>query len=265
MQVKSKEGIEKMNEWAKKTSKGCVESILRKNSFDPLRRLVLASALFFRAKWAPLRKFSKCDTKMSKFYLPDGSFVEVPFMSSSKDQSISVFDDFKVANLPYLDKMSMYIILPNERDGLWALAERVGTDPFFLEKYILPNEKFVKVGEFMVPKFKFSYDFEASEILKGMGLNTCFSREAEFDEMVQELKHDDWLQVSNVYHNSRIDVNEEGTEAASVTALHVRGCAPPKRTPPVDFVADRPFMFVVRDDKRGTVLFMGHVINPLLQ
>ncbi|KAL5705398.1 hypothetical protein ACHQM5_023707 [Ranunculus cassubicifolius] len=193
--------------------------------------------------------------------------VEVPFMTNNDDtQYIKSCDDFKVLRLPYKNcDLSMYILLPHKRDGLWALAEKVGSDPLFLEKFATRDINAVKVGRFKVPKFKITYTFEASMVLRSLGLKTCFSSDADFNEMVQEVPGG-WIQVNNVLHKSCIDVNEEGTEAAAATAIFGRfGCARRRPVPRVDFVADHPFMFMIRDDESGMVMFMGHVVNPLLQ
>ncbi|KAF5203565.1 Serpin-z1b [Thalictrum thalictroides] len=109
---------------------------------------------------------------------------------------------------------------------------------------------------FWVPKFKIAHDFEASEVLQDAGLNLPFTDQAEFDDPGLRLK------VSKVVHKSCIEVDEEGTEAAAVSVIIMQQCMPPRR---VNFVADYPSMFVVRDDRSGMVLFMGHVVNPLLE
>ncbi|KAL5718089.1 hypothetical protein ACHQM5_011028 [Ranunculus cassubicifolius] len=121
------------------------------------------------------------------------------------------------------------------------------------------------MGRFRVPKFNIDYKFEASEVLQALGLKLCFSDDAEFGEMVVG----GGIKVHKVYHGSHIEVEEEGTRAAASTAIEMDECmslgppSPPKEV--VDFVADHPFLYVVRDDKNGMILFMGHVLNPLLK
>ncbi|KAL5727094.1 hypothetical protein ACHQM5_000326 [Ranunculus cassubicifolius] len=104
------------------------------------------------------------------------------------------------------------------------------------------------------------FEFEASKYLKNVGLNLPFTGEAAFDEMVEGGR----LKVDKVHHKAYIAVDEEGTEAAAVTVITMEVTSSLYESPPqgVDFVADHPFMFVVRDDKSGMILFMGHVINP---
>ncbi|KAL5722433.1 hypothetical protein ACHQM5_005956 [Ranunculus cassubicifolius] len=132
----------------------------------------------------------------------------------------------------------MHIILPNRRYGLRRL----------------------------IPKFKIAFEVQASDILKCVGLELPFSDKAEFTELVQKSDVGRSLLVSGVQHKSYIEVNEEGTEAAASTLESLRAfCSPFKPVKRVNFVANHPFMFVIREEKSGVVLFMGHVVNPLLQ
>ena len=101
------------------------------------------------------------------------------------------------------------------------------------------------------------FGFEASDTVKQFGLSLPF-QPGGLTEMVDS----DSLYVSKVFHKCFIEVNEEGTEAAAASATLMRiGCA--WRPPSPDFVADHPFMFLIREDTTGVVLFFGHVLNPL--
>ncbi|PWA60050.1 Protease inhibitor I4, serpin, conserved site-containing protein [Artemisia annua] len=124
----------------------------------------------------------------------------------------------------------------------------------FLESHI-PREH-VEVGRFMIPKFNISFEFEASNMLKELGVILPFTREG-LTEMV-----DEGLQVSSLHHKAFLEVNEEGTVAAAAwSAIFFFNKTP---NDPVEFVADHPFLFVIREDVSGEVLFMGQVVNPIL-
>ncbi|KAL5706173.1 NADH:ubiquinone reductase (H(+)-translocating) [Ranunculus cassubicifolius] len=257
--------IEKtLNQWAAESTNGLIDSLVPKDSIDESTQLVLANALYFKGKWSD--KFLKSLTRELEFYLLGGSTVEVPFMRNMVgSQFIKTCDSLKVLRLPYRESsLSMYILLPHARDGLWPLVEKVGSDPLFLDQCTDPTMPAVRVGRFLIPKFKIDYEFEASNVLKAMGLGLCFADKAEFNEMVIG----GGIKVQNVYHRSHIEVEEEGTQAAARTAVRMRstGGLAPRKQPPVvlvNFVADHPFMYMVRDDVNRMVLFMGHVLNPL--
>lgn len=182
-------------------------------------------------------------------------------MSTTNNQYISFSDNLKILKLPYhqggdKNQFSMYILLPETRDGLWSLAKKLSTEPGFIEKHI-PTQK-VKVRQFKLPKFEISFGFEASDLLKCLGLVLPFSTRADLSEMVDSTQN---LYIKSVHHKSFVQVTEEGTEAAAATAATVVFRSVP---PGMDFVADHPFMFLIREDISGVVLFVGHVVNPLL-
>ena len=169
----------------------------------------------------------------------------------------------KVLKLPYqkgrdLRQFSMYILLPEAQDGLWSLAEKLNSEPEFLEKHIPTRQ--VTVGKFKLPKFKISFGFEASDLLKILGLQLPFSSKADLTGMVGSPERHN-LFVSSLFHKSFVQVDEEGTEAAAASAAVVSSRSAPVT---VDFVADHPFLFLIREDMTGVVLFIGHVVNPLL-
>ncbi|KAF5203568.1 Serpin-z1c [Thalictrum thalictroides] len=266
---KAAEVVNELNRWAEGATNGLIKSVLPQGSLDETSRLVLANALYFKGKWT--EEFLKRN-ELRTFYLLNGNSVKVPFMTNTKNQYIEIFDDFKVLRLPYKRNsdekavLSMYVILPDKRDGLQPLLEKVGDDPLFLEKHVYPGTRAAIMRDFLVSKFEITHEIEASNILQNIGLKLPFSDRAEFAEMLQKSQHAIRLQVSTVHHKSRIEVNEIGTEAAACTLATMRKCCAVVKMPfHVDFVADHPFLFIIRDDISGMVLFMGNVVNPLLK
>ncbi|KAF8722109.1 hypothetical protein HU200_022748 [Digitaria exilis] len=260
-QNKAAEAAGQVNSWVEKITSGLIKEILPPGSVDHTTRLVLGNALYFKGAWT--EKFDASKTKDSDFHLLDGSSVQAPFMSSTDKQYIASYNNLKVLKLPYQQggdkrQFSMYIFLPEAQDGIWGLAEKLSSEQEFLEKHI-PMRK-VPVGQFKVPKFKISFGFEASKLLKGLGLQLPFSPEADLSELVDSPEGHNFC-VSSVFHKSFVEVNEEGTEAAAASAATV---VLRSFTVPMDFVADHPFLFLIREDMTGVVLFVGHVVNPLL-
>ncbi|XP_058783180.1 serpin-ZX-like [Vicia villosa] len=270
--TKAHEVAKEVNLWAEKETKGLIKNLLPPESVDSLTRLILANALYFKGAWRTEFDISK--TKDYDFYLLNGSSVKVPFMTSKDKQYISVFDGFKVLQLSYKGgqsykhkdrrSFSMYIYLPDAKDGLLALIEKVASDSEFLE-HTRPR-KSVPVGDFRIPRFNISFDLETSRMLKELGVVLPFSETGGgLTKMVEDSPTSEQLYVSAIYHKSYIELNERGTEAAAVNFFTMRaGCAmirkPPQ--PPIDFVADHPFMFLIRENCSGTILFIGQVLNP---
>ncbi|GJY13725.1 serine protease inhibitor family protein [Tanacetum coccineum] len=252
---KAIEAVAEVNTWAEKQTTGLIKDILPVNAVIRATRLILANAVYFKGSWT--EKFDPSMTKDSDFHLFDGSTVEVPFMTSYREQLVHEYDGFKVLGLPYSQgedkrRFTMYMFLPNEKDGIPSLMEKIGSQSDFLERHI-PREQ-VRVGRFMIPKFNISFGFEASKMLKELGLVLPFVPGG-----LTEMADED-LYVSSIHHKAFLEVNEEGTEAAAATTMvvNILGITPG----PVDFVADHPFLFMIREDMSGEVLFIGQVANP---
>ncbi|XP_026384747.1 serpin-ZX-like [Papaver somniferum] len=278
---KSQKVQKEVNRWVEKETNGLIKNLLPDGAVDERTKFILASALYFKGCWSR-NPFDEKLTKKSKFYLLNGEkTVRVPFMSSKECQYITCYDSFRVLQLPYKSSethenasgpsFSMYMVLPEQRDGLGELIAEVSSNPSsFLHRYVPANQSKVPPGEIKVPKFKILFDFEASRVLKEMGIVLPFDEsQAELTEMVNidgTSKYSK-LHVDKVFHKCFVEVDEKGTEAAASTAVTgVVCCMMRPRTPPprVDFVADHPFMFIIREEQSGAVLFMGHVLNPLL-
>lgn len=259
-QNKAVEVANEVNSWAEKETNGLVKDLLPPGSVGSTTRLIFANALYFKGAWKD--KFDASTTKDYDFHLLNGSSVTVPFMTSKKKQYIGAFDGFKVLGLPYNQgedkrQFTMYFFLPDAKDGLSALAGKLASESGFLERK-LPGQK-VQVGDFRIPRFKISFGLEVSNVLKELGVVLPFTGGG-LTEMVDSPVGQN-LCVSDIFHKSFIEVNEEGTEAAAATAATIllRSAQFPTT---IDFVADHPFLFLIREDLTGTVLFTGQVLNP---
>lgn len=259
-QNKAVEVANEVNSWAEKETNGLVKDLLPPGSVGSTTRLIFANALYFKGAWTD--KFDASTTKDYDFHLLNGSSVTVPFMTSKKKQYIGAFDGFKVLGLPYNQgedkrQFTMYFFLPDAKDGLSALAGKLASESGFLERK-LPSQK-VQVGDFRIPRFKISFGLEVSNVLKELGVVLPFTGGG-LTEMVDSPVGQN-LCVSDIFHKSFIEVNEEGTEAAAATAATIllRSAQFPTT---IDFVADHPFLFLIREDLTGTVLFTGQVLNP---
>ena len=154
----------------------------------------------------------------------------------------------------------MLIFLPHKKDGLNELTNKFVSDPNFINRHI-PRSR-VEVGKFWIPKFKISFGFEASAVLKGLGLKSPFTPNEDFREMFSITLP---LFISSVRHEASIEVDEEGTLAAAATEIEIMmGCCLSKSLDrvPMDFQADHPFVFVIREEVTGSLLFFGHVVDP---
>ncbi|MCH83432.1 serpin-ZX, partial [Trifolium medium] len=174
--TKALEVRKEVNLWAEKETNGLIKNLLPPGSVNTLTKLIFANALYFKGAWE--EEFETLYTKDYDFHLLNDNSVKVPFMRSWKEQFIGVFDGFKVLRLPYKHgedsrQFSIYIFLPDVKDGLLALIEKVASESEFLE-HKCPQKR-VKVGDFRIPRFDISFELETSDLLKELGVVLPFS------------------------------------------------------------------------------------------
>ena len=242
-----------INKWVEKQTHDKIKDLIKEGVLDPETVLVLTNAIYFRGDWA--YQFEEDRTSDAPFTLLAGDKVKVPMMRQTEDFKYMEGDDFKALELPYKNnELSMIIFLPNKPDGLPGFekaltAERVATSIAKMGK----EEVRVKL-----PKFKLTSEFLLVDTLKSMGMTDAFALPpADFSGMTG--KKD--LFIAKVIHKAFVDVNEKGTEAAAATAVPVQTLEEMPREPKV-FRADHPFLFLIRDNHTGSILFMGRVMNP---
>ena len=257
--MKPEDAAKQINLWVIESTKRTVTSLQPDVSFDQNTGLVLGSILYFGGRW--LHQADIRSTAAQKFYCLDGACVDVPFVEYDRTRLFAVHEGFKVIKLPYLQgknerKFSMYIFLPDAHDGLFELTKKIFAEQLFLEQH-LPTEK--RHVDIRVPKFTVSFQIDMKEILKEMGLELPFHRDADFTDMVKDDESSGPLFLSDVLHKAILDVNDQVIEQASFSM----GTGKP--SPSEHFVADHPFFFVIREDVSGSVIFMGHILDPSSQ
>lgn len=240
-----------INSWVEDKTAGKIKDLVQASAFSALTRLVLLNALHFKGLWA--HKFEEEQTVEDDFWISEEESVKVQYMNQKAKFGYGFFEelDCQALELPYKDSdLSMLVLLPNEREGLKTLAEKLkSVNLVDLAGNLEANEDVVV----QLPKFKVEYEVELTETLKKLGITKIFSEEAEFSNMLESPEP---LQVSNVFHKAVIEVNEEGTEAAAATAMiMMTRCL----LIPLQFVADRPFFYAIWNKRN--ILFAGAFVN----
>ena len=240
-----------INDWVEEQTRKKIQELIKKGMLDPSTTLVLCNAIYFKGDW--LSKFEKAATRDTEFFVTPDSAVQVPMMNQSMDAKYRKFDGFSALELPYLGKkLSMVALLPEAKDGLPALEQLLSGDQVMQWLAELDDSSPLKV-EISLPRFKTTCEFELSEILSKMGMPHAFS-DADFSGMTGQRD----LFISKIVHKAYVDVNEEGTEAAAATAVIMDKAA----FFPLAFRADHPFIFLIRENKTGSILFLGRIVDP---
>jgi len=242
-----------INTWIEKKTNNKIKELIAPGVLNDLTRLVLTNAIYFKGKWAA--QFEKKNTKEAPFILADGKKVNIPMMYQKSDFKYIEKEDLQILELPYRgDDLSMLLLLPRKMDGLPALESQLTKDS--LQGWLTSMQGKREVVVYL-PKFTMTKEFMLADVLRSMGMTDAFSLPpADFSGMTG--KKD--LFISAVIHKAFVDVNEEGTEAAAATAVVMRVSSAQMTV----FRADHPFLFLIRDNHSGSILFIGRVADPTL-
>ena len=244
-----------INQWVEQKTQDKIKDLLQPGALRSDTRLVLTNAIYFKGDWET--PFDKAQTRNEDFHLSPAQAATTPLMH--REGRFSYFDGgtFQVLEIPYKSKeLSMIVFLPKDAGGLSVLEPSLtGSN---LRQWLGKLASVPKVIVTM-PKFKMTQQFELGSTLSAMGMPQAFSGSADFSGMTG---HRDFA-ISEVIHKAYVDVNEEGTEAAAATAVTMRALAmrAPEGPPPV-FRADHPFVFMIRDNRSDSILFMGRMADP---
>ena len=243
-----------INRWVEEKTREKIRDLIAPGNLDPLTRLVLVNAIYFKGSWAS--RFDAARTAEADFQVAADSIAKVAMMEQAGKYPYGETDECQVLKLPYAGgDLSMVVVLPREKDGLAALESQLS--PERLAEWTSPlAERNVRV---LLPKFKMTWGAaELSGNLKALGMADAFDENrADFSGMDGRKG---WLYIGLVLHKAFVEVNEEGTEAAAATAVAMKVKAMPR--PPVEFRADHPFLFWIQEEETGAILFLGRVADP---
>lgn len=244
-----------INGWVEEKTKDKIRDLIGRGGLDPLTRLVLVNAIYFKGDWA--HAFKPGDTTMADFFTAADKTVPVPLMVQSRRFPYAEFDDCQVVKLPYVgNELAMLVVLPRAKEGLAVLEAEL--TPARLAEW--RDTLAVRDVRVFLPKFKLTWGATAlNGPLTALGMKTAFSdTRADFSGMDGRLH---WLYIGAVLHKAFVEVNEEGTEAAAATAVVIKARSMPQR--PKEFRADHPFLFLIQEEQTGAILFMGRLADPL--
>jgi serpin B len=241
-----------INRWVEETTRGRIKDLLPSGSVTGDTRLVLTNAIYFKGAWA--HPFEMDLTREKAFFLGSGRKVRTTLMHDTGDYGYLDAGTFQALELPYEGKgLSLVVLLPKQADGLADLEQSLSAANLEGWRSAMRQEKVI-VG---LPRFKVTAEFKLNEALSELGMPLAFGTEADFSGM--NGRRD--LLLSGAVHKAFVEVSEEGTEAAGASGVNVELIALSPRAKP-RFIADHPFVFLVRDNRSGSILFLGRLVNP---
>jgi len=241
---------ETINRWVEERTEDRIRDLLPPNSIDPLTRLVITNAIYFKGTW--VEEFDANETREEEFRVGPNEMVLAPMMHGDAAYPYAETETLQVLEMPYAHEsgngLAMLVLLPKE-DSLTAAEEALDAERLagLRESLIAQN---VRIS---FPKFTLDVGYSLPPALAAMGMPTAFADDAADLSGMDGTKD---LFITGVFHTAFIDVNEEGTEAAAATGVIAgRGVTPV-------FRADHPFVFLIVEKDSGAILFMGRVVNP---
>ena len=249
----------RINDWVAETTEERITELIPQDAIDRFTRMVLANAIYFKASWQ--HPFEKEATSPGAFHLLDGSEREVPMMRQQASLRYAKGDGYQAVELPYKGgDVAMTVLLPDagkfrdfeeslSGDSVKSILEELEGEPVRLT----------------MPKFEVETAFSLSDTLSNLGMPDAFDDTAAdfsgMDGRVCRARGDICLLISDVLHKAFASVDEAGTEAAAATAVII-GVTRANPTEPLTVVVDRPFLFVIRHQATGAILFIGRVLSP---
>jgi len=239
-----------INSWVSNKTNGRIDSIVQ----PPLDlvKAVLVNAVYFKGKWE--KSFNKSDTENDTFTTGNGSSMMVPMMRRSDTFNYLETDAFQAIELPYSDNLSMFVFLPKQPVLSNPKIEDFvqGIDQAQWSAWLSQFQP--KEGTILLPRFKTTYSTKLNQPLINSGMGIAFTDAADFS-----LISPTPLKIDEVIHKTFVETNEEGSEAAGVTAVIMVATAIPNSHPPPPFhmKADHPFFYAIYDKETGSILFMG--------
>jgi len=250
-----------INDWVQEQTNDRIKDLLPAGTITIETKLVLTNAIYFLADW--LLQFNTNKTRNQQFQKIDKSVVTVPMMKLEGKNSEGIkllykrAADSRVLELPYRgERIVMDLILPDS--GRFSAFESALTEETL--STLINGIDSTALDNVQIPKFEFSTpSISLVKAFVNLGMVDPFTDGANFSGMTSQIS----LKIGDIYHKAFIKVDEAGTEAAAATAV-IMVPTSAEYSPP-RFVADRPFIYLIKDKFSGAILFMGRVTDPTVK
>lgn len=244
-----------INSWVESQTEGKILNLLPDDAVDSATKMILVNALYFKGIWE--HQFLVQDTKEKPFKVNKTTSKPVQMMSMKKKLQVFLIEKPKVTGLQLYYEgrdFSLFILLPDDFSGLEQLEKDITYEK--LREWSSADMMETCNVQLHLPKFKLEETYNLKSTLSRMGMSDAFNQgKADFSGMSGERN----LYLSNVFHKSFVEINEQGTEAAASTASEVSFRS---KVPSIEFNADHPFLFFIKHNKTDSILFFGRYSSP---
>lgn len=248
-----------INQWIESRTEHRIKDLVPPHGVGPDTRLVLVNAIYFLGDWYV--PFEREATRPAPFFLTASQKKTVPTMNQTRELRVAQKDGVTAVELPYQGpEMSMLLLVPDAVGGLAAVESTLNSKRLDTLLSALKEERI----SLSLPKFEVnpSESLALGEDLKALGMTNAFDRKvANFNGIANPPNRNDRLSLGEVFHKGFVRVDEKGTEAAAASMGGlVTGAGPPPSPRPVK--VNRPFLFLIRDNTSGLIVFLGRVSDP---
>jgi serpin B len=250
------EAASTINAWVDENTNGKIKQIVRA-PINPSTVMFLINAIYFKGDW--ISQFDASLTQDTLFYRPDGTTTTCRMMSQKIPCAFFSNDEFTAVDLPYGDgAYRMTIFVPSPDRDISALVSEF--DSQNLNNWL--SRFFTALVNVYIPRFTAEYSRKLKDDLTALGMGIAFHpRDADFSNMYESDLNID-VAISEVAHKTFVEVNEEGTEAAAVTSVQIIETTSVQEQKTYLLRADRPFLFMIRENQSGAILFIGKIVDP---
>ncbi len=250
------EGARKeINRWVDQQTKGHIDELFKGGDITDRTKLVLSNAIYFKADWED--QFDPKSTRTRDFWITEETSVQAEIMHRTGNLRGADLEGLKVVELPYQDdEISLVLVVPDELDGLAELeAALTGAE---LDGWLA--EVGSQYGTVGLPKLEMKLELPLKETLQELGIVDGFERDlADFSGVIDPSEMNGNWYLHKARHEAYVLVDETGTEAAAATGFSM---GDDDDGDSFSCIADHPFLFLIRDQLTGTILFMGRVADP---
>lgn len=250
---KRQKALKDINNWVSDQTENKIKNLLTPLHLNKETRLVLVNALYFNGAWE--KSFKKQLSSERYFFTTPDDSVKTVFMKQK--ESFEYYEDsfFQVLKMDFDNReASMLLFLPTSKDSSQAKWNRVD------EAYFNKLQKSMRSTQInlQMPRFKVEHAVELSGALQSMGIVDAFNNDADFSGITGNKE----LRIDKVVHKTVLEVDEAGCEAAAATAVTMVRKTSIVGLNPVDFIANRPFLYLIQDNNTHAILFVGLLHKP---
>ncbi len=249
--------LDVINGWVAEKTNDRIKKII--NFISPDDVMFLINAVYFNGSWK--YEFDPESTQPFSFNKTETDIVEVEMMNQKNFAGYLINEDISLLQLPYGNEAFSMMFIKSNRENV-TIDELIENELTSTKLNEWESAITLDTAQYYIPKLELEYKRQMNDDLSDLGMHQVFSPSAELDKLFEDATN---LRVTSVLHKTFLKMDEEGTEAAGVTAVTVGvvcACGPPE---PPTLIFDQPYLIILREKASGAILFIGKIGSPVAE